>query len=66
MLIQKNVFPDMLTAKYKTLGDEKLCLNNLHKKLVLRGSGKQIGLFAPICLDSAFVIGKEKADEYFA
>ena len=32
MLIKRDVFPDLITAKYKTLGDEKLCLNNLHKK----------------------------------
>ena len=41
MLIQRDVFPDIVTAKYKTLGDEKLCLNNLHKKILYgRGENK--------------------------
>ena len=34
MLIQRGVFPDVVTAKYKTLGDEKLCLNDMHKKIL--------------------------------
>ena len=33
MLVQRGVFSDIVTAKYKTLGNEKLCLNNLHKKI---------------------------------
>ena len=39
MLIQRDVFPDVVTAKYKTLGDENLCLHNLHKK-ILYGRGE--------------------------
>jgi hypothetical protein len=33
MLIQRDVFPDLFTAKYKTLGDKKLYLNNLHRRI---------------------------------
>ena len=33
MLIQRDVFPDLFTAKYKTLEDEKLYLNNLHRRI---------------------------------
>ena len=41
MLIQRDVFPDLFTAKYKTLGDEKLYLNNLHRKISYgRGENK--------------------------
>ena len=40
MLIKRDVFPDLVTAKYKTLGDEKLCLNNLHKNLTQLVMGK--------------------------
>ena len=39
MLIKRDVFPDLVTAKYKTLGDEKFYLNNLHKK-ILYGRGE--------------------------
>ena len=39
MLLKRDVFPDLTTAKYKTVGDEKLCLNNLHKKISY-GRGK--------------------------
>ena len=34
MLVYRGVFPDIVTAKYKTLGDEKLCLNNPHEKIL--------------------------------
>ena len=41
MLIHRDLFPDIITAKHKTLGDEKLCLNNLHKKILYgRGENK--------------------------
>ena len=66
MLIQRDVFPDLFTAKYKTLANEKLCLNNLFKKLVDIVMGKINRTLSHVCLDSAFRIGKEKADEYFA
>ena len=39
MLIQRDVFPDLANANYKTLGDEKSYLNNLHKKISY-GRGK--------------------------
>ena len=33
-LIEIGVFPEIVAAKYKILADERLCLNNLHKKLI--------------------------------
>ena len=65
MLIQRDVFPDLFTAKYKTLGDEKLYLSNPIEEFHMV-MGKTNRTLSPYFLDSAFVIGKEKADEYFA
>ena len=41
ILINSGAFPGLVAAKYKTLANEKLCLNNLLKKLVVgRGENK--------------------------
>ena len=58
-MIQIGVFPDLADAKYKTLADERLCLNNLLLNLIRMGVVEKSGIFAVSVIDSAFVNGKE-------